>query len=75
MSNGKNPKKLGLTLLQKTQVLSQNNAISTQERASIAFYIREGMATGNFENLKCTLFEILETTKLPEIVEEMIISI
>lgn len=75
MNNSNNPKMLGLKLLRQTQILSQNGDISTQERAAFSSYIKEGMATGNFDKLKCKLFELLETTKLPHIVEEMIINI
>lgn len=75
MDNGKNPKKVGMVLLKQTQILSQNGAITTEERTTIASCIKEGMVTGTFERLKDMLFEILETTKLPEIVEEMIMNI
>lgn len=76
MNNGlNNPKKVGLWLLQQTQILSQNNAISTGDRIAIASYIKEGMATRNFEKLQDKLIEVLDRTTLPEIVEEMIISI
>ena len=73
--NSRQNKKLGMELLQKTQILSQNNAITTKERIAIASSISEGMATGTFGGLKILLLEILATTDLPEIVEEMILSI
>ena len=73
--NNRHNKKLGMELLQKTQILSQNNAITTNERIAIASSISEGMATGTFNGLKNVLFEILQTTTLPEVVEEMILAI
>lgn len=75
MNNRQNKKLLGMELLRKTQILSQSNAITTKERLAIASSISEGMATGTFSRLKDILFEILPTTELPEIVEEMILSI
>ena len=74
MNNGNN-KKLGMYFLQQTQVLSQNNAISMEERLLISSCIQEGMRTGNFERLTAALFEILETTTLPEVVEGMLLEI
>ena len=73
--NNRQNKKLGMELLQKTQILSQNNAITTNERVAIASSISEGMTTGTFSRLKDILFEILPTTTLPEVVEEMILAI
>ncbi len=73
--NSGNNKKIGMQLLRQTQVLSQNNAISTEERVVITSCIREGITTGNFDGLKDKLFEVWETTTLPEIVEEMLMEI
>ena len=75
MNNGKNPRKVGLSLLQQTQILSQNAQISAEERNVIVSHIRVGMTTGNFGRLKHKLYEILETTTLPETVEAMILEI
>ena len=75
MMNNGSKKKVGLKLLQQTQVLSQNAGITTEERNAIVAHIRAGMATGNFEKLKNKLFDILEKTTLPEVVEEMILNI
>ena len=75
MNNGSNKKKVGLKLLQLTQILSQSAGITTEERNVIVSHIRAGMTTGNFEKLKNKLFDILENTNLPDVVEEMITAI
>ena len=72
MNNSKNKKKLGVELLQQTQILSQNNAITVAERNAIASAIKDGMASGTFEVLEKVLMGVLETTTLPEVVEEML---
>lgn len=76
MNNGiKNNKKIGVKLLSLTQVLYQNNAITTEQKDSIASFIQEGMKIGTFDKLKILLFDILETTPLPMVVEDMIMEI
>ena len=75
MMNNGSKKKVGLKLLQQTQVLSQNAGITTEDRKVIADHIKAGMTTGTFEMLKNKLFNVLENTSLPEIVEEMIMLI
>lgn len=75
MNNSNNNKKIGMALLRQTQILSQNNAITPDERTVIASCIQEGMATGTYNRLKEVLFEVLATTALPEVVEEMLLEI
>lgn len=72
MNNGNNPKKVGIEMLKRTQILYQNNAISEQEKNVIVSYIQEGMTTGTFYKLNQRLFEVLEKTSLPQVVEDMI---
>ena len=72
MNNGNNPKKVGMEMLKKVQILYQNRAISTKDKDDMASYIKEGMSEGTFYKLNKKLFEVLETTSLPQIVEDMI---
>lgn len=72
MNNG-NSKTIGLHLLEKTQILSQNNAITTEERIQITKCIQEGMKSGTFESLESFLWSILSKTSLPNVVECMLI--
>lgn len=72
MNNDNNPKIVGMRLLQYVQVLYQNRAISTEDKNIMASYIQEGMSKGSFYNLNKKLFDILDTTTLPQIVEDMI---
>lgn len=74
MNNGNN-KKTGLLLLQKTQVLSQNNAITAEERIQITNCIQEGMKVGTFKKLESLLWDVMTTTSLPNVVESMIVMI
>ena len=72
MNNGNNPKKVGIKLLQQVQILYQNHAISTEDKDIMASCIKEGMIEGTFYKLNRKLFEVLETTTLPQVVENMI---
>lgn len=71
-SNTQNPKIVGVELLKNLQILYQNNAISTMDKDNTASYIKEGMRDGTFYKLNNKLFDILETTSLPHVVEDMI---
>lgn len=72
MNNGNNPKIVGIELLKDVQVLYQSKAISTEEKNSMASFIREGMSEGTFYKLNQKLLEVLDTISLPQVVEDMI---
>lgn len=72
MNSNNNPKRTGLDLLKKIQVLYQNDAISRDEKNQMSILAKEGMTTGTFHKLNQKLFDVYETTTLPHIVDEMI---
>ena len=73
MNNGiNNPKLVGVELLKKTQILFQNKAITTNDKDAITSCIREGMVKGTYYKLNNVLFDVLERTTLPNVVEDMI---
>lgn len=72
MNNGNNPKKVGIRLLQHVQILYQNHAISAEDKNAMATCIQEGMTEGTFYKLNAMLLDVLDTTTLPQVVEDMI---